>query len=69
MEHMAEIMMKVPGYRCERCQHEWVARGSRNAPRGKNGEMLRPKLCPHCKSPWWETPPQAAQKHARGAQA
>ena len=35
---MAEIMIKVPGYRCERCSHEWV-------PRGRGSE---PRVCPKC---------------------
>jgi hypothetical protein len=63
---MADITMKVSGYRCERCQHEWVARGSLNAPRSKKGETARPKLCPKCKSAWWETPPPSPQKTLRG---
>ena len=54
---MAEITIKVPGYRCERCKHEWVARTPRNAKVKKGAELPKPKLCPHCKSAWWETPP------------
>lgn len=54
---MAEIMIKVPGYRCERCGHEWVARAARNAPT-KKGEAPRPRLCPKCKSAWWDVPPK-----------
>ncbi|MEM5836300.1 MAG: hypothetical protein QXR09_02075 [Candidatus Aenigmatarchaeota archaeon] len=33
------------GYRCFRCKHEWL-------PRGKN----IPKVCPRCKSPYWDRP-------------
>jgi hypothetical protein len=29
-----------PGYRCERCGHEWIARARRH-----------PRICPHCKRP------------------
>jgi predicted Zn-ribbon and HTH transcriptional regulator len=36
------------GYRCERCDHEWV-------PRDKDQE---PKVCPKCKSAYWDTPRQ-----------
>jgi predicted Zn-ribbon and HTH transcriptional regulator len=54
---MAEIMLKVPGYRCERCGHEWIARTSRNAPAGKKpGKLPKPRICPHCKSAWWDVP-------------
>jgi predicted Zn-ribbon and HTH transcriptional regulator len=38
--------VKIWGYRCERCGHEWV-------PRDKNKE---PQVCPKCKSPYWDTP-------------
>lgn len=33
------------GYRCERCQHEWLPRGE-----------FEPKVCPKCKSPYWDRP-------------
>ncbi len=57
MPGMAEITIKVHGYRCERCGHEWVARGSRNVKPKKGAELPKPKQCPKCKSAWWETPP------------
>ena len=34
------------GYRCERCEHEWVPR---------NFER-EPLVCPKCKSPYWDRP-------------
>jgi predicted Zn-ribbon and HTH transcriptional regulator len=56
---MAEITIKVPGYRCERCGHEWVARSPRNvAPGKKKGEPPKPRQCPACKSAWWDVAPQ-----------
>lgn len=61
---MAEITIKVPGYRCERCGHEWIARKPRNAPeppKGKKaGKPPKPRQCPACKSAWWDTPPNDA---------
>ena len=39
------IDIKIKGYRCERCGHEW-------APKGDDS----PKVCPKCKSPYWDTP-------------
>jgi hypothetical protein len=57
---MAEITIKVPGYRCERCGHEWIARAPRNAAPGKpkKGEdPPKPRQCPACKSAWWDVPP------------
>ena len=41
---MAEI--QLTGYRCERCGHEWV-------PRERPED---PKVCPRCKSPYWDRP-------------
>lgn len=39
---MGLIEIKIKGYRCKRCGHEWV-------PKGKD----EPKVCPNCKSPYW----------------
>ena len=33
------------GYRCERCGHEWLPRNDQ-----------APKVCPKCKSPYWDKP-------------
>lgn len=35
------------GYRCERCGHEWIPRGSADE---------EPKICPACKSAGWNSP-------------
>lgn len=39
------IEIKVKGYRCNRCGHEWI-------PKGKD----EPMVCPNCKSPYWNKP-------------
>jgi len=39
------------GYRCERCGHEWL-------PREKARD---PKVCPRCKSPYWDRPRQVSK--------
>lgn len=44
----------VLGYRCERCQHEWVPR-----PRRRD---IPPVTCPNCKSPYWREPRQGGSK-------
>ncbi len=44
---MARIPITVLGYRCERCNHEWIPRGER---------IEEPRLCPKCHSPWWNKP-------------
>lgn len=48
-ESMARIPITVMGYRCERCNHEWVPNGP-----------MEPKVCPKCHSPYWNTPKKAA---------
>ena len=37
----------VMGFRCERCGHEWIPRGNPDQ---------EPKVCPKCKSPYWDRP-------------
>lgn len=61
LNHLTEIrvgimvtgMAKVTldGYRCERCDHEWV-------PRDKEQE---PTVCPKCKSPYWNKPRKSGE--------
>ncbi|MFA4974791.1 MAG: hypothetical protein WC683_19495 [bacterium] len=52
---MAKITL--PGFRCERCDHQWVAR------QGTQGE---PRVCPKCKSPYWDKPRQKKKSEGRG---
>jgi hypothetical protein len=47
---MALVPITVLGFRCERCAHEWVPRG---------GTEEEPRVCPKCRSPWWNRPPKA----------
>src|SRR5437867_3466725 len=42
---VARIRIEVDGFRCERCEHEWVPRG-----------VEEPSVCPACKSPYWNRP-------------
>ena len=39
----------IKGFRCTRCQHEWVPKTDR-----------KPTICPKCKSPYWDRDPAAA---------
>jgi len=43
---MSKIPITVMGYKCDRCDHEWIPRDSEQEPR----------VCPKCKSPYWNTP-------------
>ena len=42
---MCKIKITVEGYKCKRCEHEWI-------PRNKD----LPLVCPKCKSPYWNKP-------------
>ena len=42
---MARVKIIKEGYKCERCGHEWVPR-----------KAQEPKVCPKCKSPYWDVP-------------
>ncbi len=44
---MARVPITLMGFRCERCEHEWVPRG---------GAEEEPRVCPKCRSPWWNRP-------------
>lgn len=50
---MARVPITVMGYRCDRCEYEWIPR--RDSARD-------PKVCPNpkCKSPYWNTPRKAS---------
>ena len=54
------------GYRCLRCGHEWL---TRKGPRGP----IEPKVCPSCRSVYWDQAhtqnekPQVIQQSAIGA--
>jgi len=45
---MARVPITVMGYRCERCDHEWIPNSERE-----------PSVCPKCKSPYWNRPRKA----------
>jgi hypothetical protein len=49
---MAKIKVTLPGFRCDRCGHEW-------APRKANAQ---PVVCPSCKSPYWDKPKKPVRK-------
>ena len=40
---MPRIHIEVDGYRCSRCGHEWIPR-----------KPEHPRVCPRCKSPFWD---------------
>ena len=43
----------IPGWRCERCGHEWVARQEWED---------KPNVCSRCKSPYWASPRKTLKK-------
>jgi len=49
--------VQLSGYRCERCEHEWL-------PRDKGHD---PKVCPKCKSPYWDRPRRAVSAKHMGS--
>ena len=38
--------INLTGHRCYRCGHEWIPR--------EKGDI--PRVCPKCKSPYWDRP-------------
>ena len=47
---MAKVTLD--GYQCERCAHRWVPRD----------DDIEPKVCPKCKSPYWNVPRKKDKK-------
>ena len=45
---MAVLKKMMTVFKCERCEHEWVPRNVEETPR----------VCPKCKSPYWDRPRQ-----------
>lgn len=43
---MGRVKLTIEGYKCERCEYEWIARKKKTEPR----------VCPKCKSPYWDVP-------------
>jgi rubrerythrin len=52
---MAKVKKAVVVFICERCEHEWVPRDPEKPP----------KVCPSCKSPYWDRPRKPQQKGSR----
>ena len=44
--------IQISANQCERCKHIWKSRDANK----------EPKVCPKCKSPYWNTPKRASQK-------
>jgi predicted Zn-ribbon and HTH transcriptional regulator len=42
---MSKVKLTVVGWRCERCGHEWQPRTE-----------AEPRVCPKCKSAYWNQP-------------
>lgn len=49
--------VQLAGLRCERCSHEWLPRQS----------DTKPRVCPKCKSPYWDRPRTAKSHQKRRA--
>lgn len=57
---MARVPITVMGFRCERCGHEWIPRGPLDD---------EPKVCPSCKSPYWNKPRKSATTYEEFSKA
>lgn len=57
---MPKVRITLDGWRCTRCDHEWVPRHYYR----ESGEMVPPKVCPNCKSPYWDVEPKRRRQPA-----
>lgn len=53
---MGEITFK--GFKCERCEHIWAPRQALDSAE----PTARPRVCPKCKSAWWDVPRKEKSK-------
>lgn len=51
---MPRVQITVEGWQCTRCAHKWVPRYYYSADKS----MIPPKVCPKCKSPYWDKEPR-----------
>jgi DNA-directed RNA polymerase subunit RPC12/RpoP len=47
-------IIQVRAFKCERCGQIWTSRNTKDKP--EDPEKYQPKVCPKCKSPYWNTP-------------
>jgi hypothetical protein len=52
------VKIQIWGWLCERCGHKWV-------PRDMEGEPDGPRVCPKCKSPYWNRPRREKKSEVR----
>ncbi len=53
MEPVYQLL--VWGFRCLRCEHEWLPRKTLQGDDPPEGDQV-PRVCPRCKSPYWNRP-------------
>jgi len=67
MVNMGKIVIKMAGFHCERCGHNWIPREETVSNLMTSEEFVnnwmtndapekRPRVCPKCKSPYWDIP-------------
>ena len=46
-------IVRIEAFQCTRCKHIWMPR---------HGVKEKPKVCPSCKSPYWDIPRRSRGK-------
>lgn len=54
------VPIEVWGFRCERCEHQWAPRAGFVKATEPEPSFAPPKVCPRCKSPYWDIPRKVA---------
>ena len=62
---MPKVTITMDGWQCSRCEWQWVPRYYYAADKS----MVPPKVCPHCKSPYWDIEPRKARRRPPSAPA
>jgi hypothetical protein len=51
-------IINIKAFKCERCGHVWLPK--ENMDKLDQLENFQPKVCPKCKTPYWNTPKKQA---------
>ncbi len=60
MNDKYEITLTVNAFHCLRCGYEWIPRV--NMRQLKEKIVDKPRICPNCKSPYWDLPKKNKNK-------
>ncbi len=62
-ENEYAITLTVNAFHCLRCDYKWIPRVDMKQLKGKI--IDKPRICPNCKSPYWDLPKKNKSKNGK----